>query len=327
MISKQTFLLWFAIFLTIAPFFSDAQCIQNACFPWTSGSKDSCVKGGSLNLRFMLDISPEKAWGTSKVRYASYGFCPKVDQLSTITLNESVYYATGYETSEDDDDDDDVEYHFSTGLYKNYLSVYGFGNTNETLFPQKGISNGAVLVAVNGSLSSCGGSDTVAVVSTLALNIGMHKGKFNYVGSSPTGDQKMMNPYYDLAACLDNEVAPDGQDYCAESVTVNIPSGTKQPAKVGFEPTCSNNECLFDSNAICIGDDSTNQNCGYCYQSAGDTILAQIQIWVTYYGTDNTGAALLSGGNSPLRYTRFATDTLAEKFNDKLEALKSGTSS
>lgn len=316
---------------TILPNLVEAQCtIQNACFPWFSGtgvSQNTCSRGGSINLRFILDVAPEQEFGPEKVRYMTYGFCPTVDKLSSFTLNQSSYYATSYDTVTKDKDDKDkevTEYHFSKGIYKNYLSVYGFGNSNNTIYPQRGVSNGAVLAAVNGTLASCGGPGTVAVVSTLMLNIGFRKGAFNYVESSPTGLQEIVNPNYDLSACIAGTAPPEGISFCNETITIDLPSDTKQPAHVGFEPTCKKGKCIFDSSAICIEDSDGTANCGFCYNSPTETLETKIQIWVSYFGTDSTGAAMISGGNSPLRYMDYATSSLADKFKQKLSDLWSG---
>lgn len=298
-----------------------AQCgVQNACFPW---SQKSCTRGGSMNLRFMLDISPERAWGNEKNRYVTYGFCPTVDKLSSFTLNQSIFYTSSYEYKEKVDDVEETKNAMSKGIYMNYLSVFGFGNTNNTEFPQKGISLGATVAAANATLTSCGGKGIWAA-SHLMLNVGLRRGMFNYVGSSPTGVQEIMNPNYNLDRCLSNAVPPDGVSYCNHSVTVTIPDDTRQPAYVGFEPTCKKNKCMFDEKAICFGDDSGIENCGYCYDTSGSTINQNTQVWVAYYGTDSTNAALISGGNSPLRYMKFATGSLAQKFKDKLSALWNG---
>lgn len=325
---------FFYCLCTVLIFFSvpvASQCtVQSACFPWhsiDSSASRTCSRGGSINLRFMLDVVPENYVGTEKTQYMIYGFCPTVDELSSFTLNESTFYSTSYKTTTTKDKVEETTYHFSSSLYKNYLSVYGFGNSNSTLIPQRQISVGAALAAINGSLVACGGSNTVAVVSTLMLNIGFDRGSFNYIESSPTGPQLMLNPYYDIEACESGEVPPPNVSYCNTSVIVDLPADTKQPAKVGFESTCKNGKCIFDSSAICIEDDNGLSNCGYCYGDPGETLHATIQVWVSYFGTDNSGSSMISGGNSPLRYMNFASSSLADKFKDKLSSLWNGTQS
>lgn len=320
---------WLCTFFFFAPDRVTSQCtVQSACFPWHSignSASRACSREGSINLRFMLDVAPENYFGTEQTKYMIYGFCPTVDELSSFTLNQSTYYATSYKTTVKKDDKEETTYHFSSYLYKNYLSVYGFGNSNNTLIPQRQISLGAVLAAVNGSLVSCGGSSTVAVVSTLMLNIGFDRGSFNYIASSPTGPQSLLNPYYSMEACENGEVPPANVSYCNTSITVDLPVDTKQPAKVGFESTCQNGKCMFDSSAICIEDVNGLSNCGYCYGDPGETLHSTIQVWVSYYGTDNSGNSMISGGSSPLRYMNFASSSLADKFKDKLSSLWNGT--
>lgn len=326
----QALFLYF-FFVSILPFSKlvSSQCsIQTSCFPWHTANASAtraCSKGGSINLRFMLDVAPENTFGPSNTDYMMFGFCPTVDKLSSFTLNESTYFTTTYTETKKVDDDEETTYHLSPYIYKNYLSVYGFGNTNSTLLPQPQISIGSVLAAVNGSLTTCGGSDTIAVVSTLMLNIGFDGGSFNYVASSPTGLQPTLNPYYNMKSCLSGKVPPDGVSYCNTSIMVDLPSNTKQPAKTGFESTCQNGKCIFDSTAICIEDDNGLSNCGYCYSEAGDTFNANIQVWVAYFGTDSSGTSMISGGSSPLRYNDFASGSVGEKIKDKLSSLWNGS--
>lgn len=304
-----------------------AQCsVQNACFPWSaanSTSQNPCKRDSRMNLRFLLDVAPENAFGEQNNRYMMYGFCPRVDKLSSFTLNQSTLFATTY-TRKDEEDDNTTSYYFSEGMYKNYLSVYGFGDSGSPLVPQRGVSIGSVLVAVNGSLTTCGGPRTVAVVSTLMLNVGMKSGAFNYVDKAPTGLQNTMNPNYNVTYCQENKEPPPGVDYCSPTMEIDIPADSKRPAMVGFESTCKNGKCKFDPGAICIDDTNGLSNCGYCYSDPADTRDAFIQIWVSYFGTDQGGSAFISGGNSPLRYVDFATSSISDKFKDKLSDLWAG---
>eukprot|EP00796_Vickermania_ingenoplastis_P006024 gene6024-4327_t len=323
MMAPRRMLCVLAILVLLLPSFASAQCgMQVACFPW---ARKACTRGESMNLRFVLDIAPEREWGSNN-RYATYGFCPKVDQLASFSLNESAFFATGYTTTEKDKDNKDKEvtkYHFSEGIYKQYISAFGFGNTDSPEWPQRGVSNGAVVVAVNGSLTTCGGKSTVWVASTLMLNIGLRKGLFNYVSSSPTGNQTIVNPYYDLSLCLKGTHPPEGVSYCSPTIEIDLPADTRQPTYAGFDPTCKDGKCMFDSSAVCYGDEG-HENCGYCYTTPESTLQERTEVWVSYFGTDSASAAMISGGNSPLRYMNFASNSLAQKFKDKLNALWNG---
>lgn len=135
------------------------------------------------------------------------------------------------------------------------------------------------MVAENGT-SICGQPKSVALVTTLILNVGLHKGRFNYFTPSVTGNVSMYNPYYDPNACPNGIPNPGTPPtVCNETITVNIPEGTTLPAETGFSPTCdSKNKCMFDRSLKCIGDVDGQLNCARCYSDPSQVLSATLQI-------------------------------------------------
>lgn len=135
------------------------------------------------------------------------------------------------------------------------------------------------MVAENGT-SICGQPNSVALVTTLILDVGLHKGRFNYFTPSVTGKVSMYNTNYDPSACpngIPNAGAPP--NVCNETIIVNIPDGTTVPAKTGFTPTCDGNDkCMFDSSLTCIGDVKGQRNCAKCYVDPNQVLFATLQI-------------------------------------------------
>jgi len=88
-----------------------------------------------------------------------------------------------------------------------------------------------------------------------------------------------------------------------------------QPIGNGFTPTCDGPgmKCKFDSKKVCIGKSfgtdpgQTHYNCGQCL-STWDKQLEEldIQIFVSYYGTDPSGRTLTSGSSNPINFRQFA---------------------
>eukprot|EP01065_Artemidia_motanka_P026061 TRINITY_DN30983_c0_g1_i1.p1 TRINITY_DN30983_c0_g1~~TRINITY_DN30983_c0_g1_i1.p1 ORF type:complete len:327 (+),score=106.30 TRINITY_DN30983_c0_g1_i1:54-983(+) len=82
----------------------------------------------------------------------------------------------------------------------------------------------------------------------------------------------------------------------------------RQPIGNGFMPTCDGpgKQCKFDSSSTCIGKEGTKQyNCAVCVKDQQNTEL-DLQVMVTYYGTDSGGHTLVSGSSNPLNYREFA---------------------
>lgn len=182
---------------------------------------------------------------------------------------------------------------------RKYLSVYGFGMSNSTLFPERGVSAGSVPIAINGSLL-CGSSHSVALVHTLTLDVGLHKGRFNYIGTRNTSLS---------SGVADNET--DGAVVSETRDDSEEPEVVVQPAMVGFHPTCDARDvCVFDSNSVCVGDEVGKKNCARCYTAPLSIDAAHLRVWVSYHGTDGRGSPMRSSGLNPLHFPEFAGSRL-----------------
>ncbi|RNF25156.1 uncharacterized protein Tco025E_02304 [Trypanosoma conorhini] len=289
----------------------DIDCgTAKACYPWASGGVEDkvqvpCVRGKRLNLRFMLDVAAERrAAAGGKPVTAVYGFCPVVDELDVFTLFLASAVTTLNATG--------TYFALSHNIGRKYLSVYGFGMSNSTLFPQEGLSTGIVMVAESGN-SVCGSPRSVALVHTLLLDIGLHRGLFNYIGA------RMASP----PNATDN--ATSRASGAAKETAMQEDEVVVQPAMVGFRPTCNgNDECLFDSSSVCIGDKVGNKNCAKCYESPLDVTHQHLAVWASYYGTDAHGRPMRSGGLNPLNYRQFAGNRLFMELKKALDSLKLG---
>lgn len=304
-----------------------------ACMPWYS-SGPSCARGGRMNLRFVLDTAAENAWtsGTTKTATAVYGFCPVVDTVQSFALNSAPFIATSFKT---EDADEKITYHLTTSLDKNYLSVYGFGSSNSTLHPIKGVSDGSVLVAQNGS-TLCSGKNSVAIATHLNLEVGLHKGLFNYATTGPLVDVavNVTNPNFNETLCNNpsSDSAASSINYCDTTIVEIRKQQMSNPLKTGFVPTCGvdnngNFNCLFDSSpeVICIGDRAEMMNCAKCYDDA--TVIGQtakLVVWNSYYGTDNRGNTLKSGGNNPINFAKFSGPNMMSDIASKMKSLWDG---
>lgn len=313
--------------------------MQQACFPWSyegTPSVSPCRRGRRLNLRFLTDVATEnvKVFNGETVSQAVYAFCPVVDRFQSFSLWEAPFLAGAYKVT----DGNTTYNNITTSLSVRYLSVYGFGNTNNTLFPERGASAGSVVLAVNGSMI-CNTPRSFAVVSTLVLDIGLHNGRFNYASATAGGGtQSVVNPNYNNETCWQQKQnatlasvfsassssssssLSTSVDYCNETIEVPIAPDAIQPLKTGFVPTCAvdsdgGDYCLFDEYQVCIGNPG-QKNCARCYNAANLDALAQatVQVWTSYYGTDSRGYALRSGGVNPISQHRFASSGVLSKF-------------
>ncbi|RNE99015.1 hypothetical protein TraAM80_08456 [Trypanosoma rangeli] len=291
----------------------DIDCgTARACHPWGNTDTENkeqvpCVRGKRMNLRLMLDVAAERAdVAAGKAATAVYGFCPVVDQLDVFTLALAPSVATLSATG--------GLYSLTHNVGQKYLSAYGFGMSNSTLFPQKGHSTGAVVVVGDG-MSLCGSPHSVALVHTLLLDIGFHRGRFNYIGA------RKASPPPNATYSGTSNATRGSHKADNEETEVAV-----QPAMVGFRPTCDeNDECLFDSASICVGDKIGHKNCAKCYDSPSDIMKENLVVWTSYYGTDAHGRPMRSGGLNPLNYRQFAGIRLFRDLEKALKRLKSGS--
>ncbi|KAK7195459.1 hypothetical protein NESM_000473100 [Novymonas esmeraldas] len=293
----------------------------------------ACVRKKRINLRFMLETSRETNFtvGTEVHHLATYGFCPVVDQLSSFTLPGAPFLSTSYSVT--NTTSNVTTDHLSAGMFHRYLSVYGFGASNDTLYPQTNFSGGTVVVAMNGTGYS-GVYASVAVVTMLSLEIGMHNGMFNYIGAKANSTMNITNPNYNLSLCHKGSAAgsahphslesSSGIDHCDPQITVPVAATVVQPAKVGFVPTCNANDvCVMgDPNVYtCIGDIPGQKNCGIVSSNATLLRGVQLVVWVSYFGTDSQKTVLLSGGVNPMNFMAFASNNALNSVANKFTSL------
>lgn len=103
----------------------------------------------------------------------------------------------------------------------------------------------------------------------------------------------------------------------------------KQPIGNGFVPTCTDGKCNFGKNQVCLKKEDTGDqsNCGRCVEhwTPGMTPDAtlddyDINVMVTYYGSDNEGHTLTSGSMNPINFRQFSD---ADVYDDVYSTAKS----
>lgn len=97
-----------------------------------------------------------------------------------------------------------------------------------------------------------------------------------------------------------------------------------QPLYTGFTPTCdSTNICLTNPALACIGH-SGARNCAVCLASSADIAKTDLQVWISYSGTDRFGRQLRSSGSNPLNFRAFAGTSVYNKVLDAVSSLEKG---
>ncbi|GET90901.1 hypothetical protein, conserved [Leishmania tarentolae] len=294
------------------------------CTPYDTNGP-ACVRKKRMNLRFMLETSRENNFtaGTQIHQLATYSFCPIVDQLSSFTLASAPFLASCYTG---DGTSGAASDHLSVDMEPRSLSVYGFGASNSTLYPQRGVSTGTVLIAVNGT-NRTGRPNSVGIVTMLSLEIGLHNGFFNYVGAVAASETIVVNPNYNATLCNNGEVAPEGINYCDKNITTAVKETVVQPSKVGFIPTCNADDvCTMGDPSVyeCIGDVPGKKNCGVYRTDPAEIRKLQMTVWVSYYGTDRKKNVLRSGGKNPLNYLSFVKQNALYSLASEAETLFNG---
>ncbi|KAG5473285.1 hypothetical protein CUR178_03205 [Leishmania enriettii] len=285
----------------------------------------ACARNKRMNLRFVLQTARENNFtvGAEVHHVATYGFCPVVDQLSSFTLTGAPFLATSYTKN---DTSGKVTNHLSLGMTPRYLSVYGFGASNSTHFPEKGVSRGTVLVAINGS-DFTGVVNSVGVVTMLSLEIGLNNGLFNYIGASKASKRAVVNPNYNASLCSNGSESSGSVNYCEKEIFMPVAAKVVQPAKVGFIPTCNAKDiCTVGNPRIytCIGDIPGQKNCGV-YRSDPEEIRdLRMTVLVSYYGTDSRRNVLTSGGKNPLNFVSFVKTNALYAIGDRISSLFTG---
>ncbi|KPA83383.1 hypothetical protein ABB37_03027 [Leptomonas pyrrhocoris] len=334
-----------AVMLSLVVFATAKSCSGTVCTPYVAAVSGGtgCLRKNPINLRFVLQMAQENNYTVNGVlkSTATFAFTPCVDDIAALALNTAPFLAAGYAVT-NNATPPVTSYYLTGNRSDKYLSVFGFGMSNQTTEPEVGVSTGAVLVAKNG-LEACGDPTMVGVVTLLSLEIGLHKGYFNYVGQSGQTTTTIPNPNYNASMCGDESgsggsrqttttTAPkanaaasssDSIDYCSKTITVNVPAINVQPARVGFAPTCNaQDQCtLGDPDAyVCIGNVTGKKNCGLCYSNAATLAgNSSVTVWVSYVGTDRKNVVMTSSGDNPIYYSNFvrsgAFQTISSKFN------------
>lgn len=256
-----------------------------ACYPW---SAPTCARGNNLNLRFFMEANIDYA-GASATTVDFNHTDRTVTWAFCPRVDElqafNLTAAPSYAAIKPLQNDTFVGYMNNT-----YVSVYGFGESNDREVPSN-VSASTVMVARNGSDLCLNMANPVLLVDFLVFQIALTDGAMTYPGS----------------------VAPwNGTD----GVSV-------QPQGVGFQPTCTGGVCTLDSSRKCIGDEG-KQNCALCYDDPAILGNKTIQIWVSYYGTDNSGRRLLSGGSNPLNFRKYAGASVYSTLSTSLNQVSSG---
>ncbi|KAG5498795.1 hypothetical protein JKF63_03084 [Porcisia hertigi] len=311
------------------------KCMSSSvCRPYDK-TGPACVRKGPINLRFILQTCRENNFIVDgKKHYIStYSFCPTVDEFSSFTLAEAPFLATSFQTT--GEGNDTTDYHLSKNLEPRYLSVYGFGLSNSTAYPQVGLSPGAVLVAMDG-FKETGIRNSVGVVTMLSLEIGLHNGRFNYIGATAPSESTIPNPNYNPSLCVTDPslsmqtttTAPlESINYCDKEINVKVAETAVQPAKVGFVPTCdAQDRCVAGDSKVfhCIGDVPGKKNCGVYLSNPREIRDLQLTVLVSYYGTDARKHVLISGGKNPLSYITFTGSNALRYIGDKISSLFDG---
>lgn len=180
---------------------------------------------------------------------------------------------------------------FVTDMSDKYVSVYGFGDSNSRLVPRDNKS--AVMIARNGSDVCTAGGDSVLLVEFLVMQVSMTNGAFAY---------------------------PDAVAAYGNSSGVSV-----QPTGTGFQPTCTAGVCQLDSSKPCIGP-AGYQNCATCYYDPLIMSNKTVQVWFSYYGTDNNGRRMLSGSSNPLNFRQYSGGSVYSTLSNSLDKVSSGQS-
>jgi hypothetical protein len=248
----------------------------------------TCTRGNSINLRFFMDAIP--GYENSTVESVDFNNRTITYGFCPRVDELQAFNLTSAPTYSAIDPLNNAS--IAANIPDTYVSVYGFGESMSAAIPSN-TSSSRVMIAKNGT-SYCTG-DAVLLVDFLVLQISMSNGAFTYPGA----------------------VAP------RENVTDGV---SVQPQGVGFQPTCSaDSVCQLDATYHCIGEVGY-QNCAKCYSDPLELSNKTVQIWVSYYGTDNNGRRMLSGGNNPLNFRQYAGASVYNTLSNSLDKVSNGQS-
>jgi hypothetical protein len=234
-----------------------------------------------MNLRFVVDLAEENYYapdyyGFATTTQATYGFCPRVDELQAFNLTYAArFMAMSLPTNVSNAT-------MSKYPVYNHIYAYGLGDIGSINVPTNG-SYGRALVIDNKTDTCPFGS--FAIAKFLIMNVSLDNGKFRY-----------------------------------------FPDESPQPQGTGFVPTCDGDVCMFDQEAVCIGE-TGRKNCATCYSDTQEIADLPIQIWVSYYGTDTRGRVLRSGANNPMNFRSFSGSGVYASVGNSVDRLKAGKTS
>ncbi|CAM40441.1 conserved hypothetical protein [Leishmania braziliensis MHOM/BR/75/M2904] len=280
----------------------------------------ACTRKRRMDLRFFLDTSRENNFTVGGQTYhtATYGFCPVVDQLSSFTLTGAPFLTSSYITT--NETSGEVTDHLSLNMGPRYLSVYGFGASNSTTNPERDISTGTVLIAVNGSRTT-GVTNSVGIVTILSLEIGLQNGLFNYIDAAVASETTAKDSNNNSLLCTSNSTELSDSINCVKNAPVPAAEPMRLPAKVGFVPTCNAQDvCVMGDPSVytCIGNVLGKKNCGVYKSNPTEIRDVQMTVLVSYYGTDSRRNVLTSGGQNPLNFATFVRENAFQAFAHKV---------
>jgi hypothetical protein len=239
----------------------------------------SCKKGTDYNLIF--NIAPEVLSNGSRalgLNTIKFAYRPVVDQLQAFTLQDAPVNASSYMGT--------IASNTTTLPFVPYTTTPDSINRTYVYFQGAGeVTDPNLFPLIDGDSSA------------LFMELG--------------GDGR---------TCPGNQIAI--ADFLVFNVTMTDGifkwgSAGEPPIQVGFDPTCDGDSCLLDANKKCMGLRAGRKNCARCInydQLVGET---KINVFLSYYGTDSSGRAFVSGAENPLKFEQFSFNPVfGTVFND-----------
>jgi hypothetical protein len=275
--------------------------IKNACHPWLPNGP-ACSRGLNMNLQFFLDLAPENYIHNYSPIYnlweVTYAFCPRVDEIQAFNLSNAFKLAGTY----------------YNGMNQTDNSMNATNQTNQTVsyITQTMLANNKDLI----------------------LSEKLEIGYLSIYGMGDSENIFFPNPnttYGSVGVIFNTNYCEEGQFGIVNFLVVNITMKNGKyiygdnniSIKTGFSPTCNqNNMCIIDPSMKCFGE-LGKANCGTCVGDPEVIANTQLQVWVSYYGTDASGKKLMSGTSNPLNFRAFSGGGVYRAFK-KAEARWNG---
>ena len=280
------------LFLFVYAVFAQSRQIacskSEACYPWDP-SGPVCGRGNRMNLRFSLEITRENVFVEyqQNVSEIAFAFCPVVDELQAFNLSSSGRYQVVDTLVNVSESTPSPNSSSSPKRYK--LSP----NHTEAWLYAYGFGGNDNILYPNKSTSE----GAVLILDNISTVCPM--GEIAYANFLVLSATTQLGRFV----------------YRQER---------NQPLGVGFVPTCdSDNLCLFDRFMKCIGPVG-RRNCATCYSSADDIAVKNIQIWMSFEGTDRFGRQMRSSSSNPLKFRAFSGIGAYTKVLRSVEDLRAG---